>query len=559
MSTFLFSLSRSSSVSVPPSFPPVSGQEESFEILPKKMVNLSYNSSSKVYEKTSGNQKYDAGFIADKMIFANTGAVICQVEGEDVSRFIALSADHQNWSFETMDFGLLFGNNGACQINENTVPATQNLQPIAYQDVWFKIEVTPDLNDSLLGNVKYYSSTDGISWGSPIYESNNKTPYPIYVTSSLYNIGNKLKNCSIVGTNIVDTILPLKFVKKFLSDNNYNAFGQSFSYYNSNGNIPIDEVHHYTRAGVGGHIGVYAYTIKNVYHKSTDTWDAPINVIDEGNAYDLRDPRGGYIGNTLFIFMQKNTTNLAEQKFGYYKSSNNGASFGGFTEILGYDEKRAFPFGYLQPSNVPGTYFQYFTDFDHNANSKYNNYILKTIDNGINWTIIKINSGLTVNDFITESALSWLGGQKYLLLMRNGSGVLMQMTSSDNWQTWTSPVVTNLGGTGYPASLLPTMCDIYYNHPTDDLYIIYQDRTIGRIEGIKVKSVDVFSSPTNYPAPIFTERNRQGIHNGIGYPSIIKIQDNPLKLHMVYSDESTPERTNDFCDAKYTLFDENLR
>lgn len=548
--------------SVPPFVVPDPGPDVNQDFIGLFEENTTYTVGTKTYQKTSGGNDYNAGILCDKMIEWNTGRVIVEIGVQTGNRAVALSHDHQDWNFDSMDFGLLFSNSGAYVVENSLFGDAIALGNIATTGTMFMIEVTPNVSDNTKGDVKYYSSINGGTNWTLRHTSLNLADYPLRSTMIFYQeLGPTLLNCQIGGTNLANTVRPVSFVQKFLDNAFYNAFGISFSNLNSGGNVPLNEVHHYTRSGDGGHIGVHGVITKHVYNILTDAWAAPVTVIDEGASYDLRDPDGGYIGSDLFIFNQRQTTNFSEQRLGYFKSSDNGATFAAFVEITGYDLVRAFPFGALQPSGVAGTYFQYFTDYDYPSLTQANSYLAKTVDSGANWTVQKIHAEPDSSArWLSESCLIWLGGQKYILLMRNErGGPFWQMTTVDNWANYTGPTITNLSGENYPTSVLPSMLDGYWHQPTDELYLFFQDRSVGKMKGVKVSVNSVFNNPLGYPSQNLWEYyNQFGIHNGIGYPAIAPIQLNPLKLHLVFADEDTPG-TDTTCDLKYTLFDENLK
>lgn len=316
-------------------------------------------------------------------------------------------------------------------------------------------------------------------------------------------------------------------VIKDLSDSaRYTAFGHAIQ-------VSEDKIFYITRSGTdhlqGGDVRLIEYTI------STDEKAAARVILSPNASRELRDATAGIIGNNIFVFYtERNPTTGLTTEIGYIKSTDlTGTSWSARVPFAAPSLDAAIHFGSFVQGENEGEYFMawYESMID---NSAFKVHVRRTLDSGATWDTIQAYSGAGALR-ITESALVGIGEGKYILYCRiNAGGYMYQMTSSDDCQTWTAPVITNIG-----SSTIESMADVIYEE--GKVMIMVQDRRDGFVKFYIQDAGKAFTTPAGYPTPAYYYFNHNfGTYiNKLGYPSILPIKKGVYFLSWAYEISST--------------------
>jgi hypothetical protein len=328
------------------------------------------------------------------------------------------------------------------------------------------------------------------------------------------NLHLNISGCNALGSEIAIAIAPKLTINRSIhniaADGRYNAFGTLVT-------ISATKKMYVFRSGtdhlVGGTIDALDYDVP------TNTWSNRRTLLTPPVGTDYRDPRVSVINGSIYIFTSRrnNTTGLTEAA-GYFRSTDlTGTSWSSFNELtktLNY----CLPWGKMVAGDVAGTYFQPFYETNLVSGGAWKVGLFKTTNNGDTWTPIYMHNGTYP---VTETTVVNLGGGKMLSLSRveGGYGVsitgLVQMTSSDGGNTWTTPIATNIGSTNI------NVPSLYYNGST--LLALFQNRATGWLQvSLGNNPLTVFNSPTSWQTAQNYEYNASAndhpSRKGLGYP-----------------------------------------
>ncbi len=177
-------------------------------------------------------------------------------------------------------------------------------------------------------------------------------------------------------------------------------------------------------------------------------------------------------------------------------------------------------------TNVAGTYLVSF--YGATAVLVYKIALLKSTDSGATWALgATIYSGATQYN---ESTIAHIGAGKIVCLSRvEAGGVLVQMASADNGETWGAPANSNLGTAGATVSI-PFMI---YDSDLGILVCAYLDRAAGyRYKVSWGDALTIYGDPTTWGVSVPIDSNTVNEKNG--YISFVKLTG---QYFIVYSKE----------------------
>jgi len=226
--------------------------------------------------------------------------------------------------------------------------------------------------------------------------------------------------------------------------------------------------------------------------------------------------RGGVVNNTIFLFVQHINGSL-----GHIHSLDGleGEKWSNFTSIGDIYPNLRGNYDSIKSSNISGTYYKSLCD---KKDGNYTIDLIKTTDYGVTWEVgAEIYNG-TYRWF--ETSIVHIGNGSFIGVVRDDTGnYLGQTTSSDNGETWSEIVHTNLGdddGKKPPY--------IEYDNETDKVVVIYRDRSISGHPYRSHQRFSVSDAQTVFNNANAWEESKICFWGDYltGYPHLIKISHN---------------------------------
>lgn len=280
----------------------------------------------------------------------------------------------------------------------------------------------------------------------------------------------------------------------------------------------------------GDHVGNGGKIVKREFNVTTETWGTISDVFSD--EYDDRNIHGGVTSTGRFVlfFRRYNATTSSTVDINFMYSDDDGATWSSRTSVaLGHSG--ASPYGDM--IEIPGEgYMMGFQD----------NYYVEVLfsTDGSSW-----GSGVVVGDYqvaesyrITETSFAHLGNNKIIALSRdNNGGMLYQMVSEDDGQTWGTPVRTNIACETFTVSPIVLYVDNQILVLAPDRGSAYGDKTLPN-EGISFYVGDpnvVLNSPDAYEYRDIVLRPQSSSDRVFyGYPTISLVARD--KYLVVFSD-----------------------
>ena len=252
-------------------------------------------------------------------------------------------------------------------------------------------------------------------------------------------------------------------------------------------------------------------------------------VIYTDSVYDMRDCSLGEIYNpntgvyTIYAFASRRCysggCSGTMVDWGYMKSTDGGVTWSTYNSVFTNDGIYMESFngrGSMIDSNTAGTYYMPFFGHEEPTDTNWEVRLIGTTDYGATWDQnVLVYTGTTK---LGEPAFAHVGnGEMFGLFRNNANGVLRYSSSRDNGATWTTPVVSNIGGTNINIPF------INYDKNYDDVIISYHDRqssgsakyiTSTRAK-LALSGATVFGSPTTLDTG----------YTANGYPWNVRISD----------------------------------
>jgi len=272
--------------------------------------------------------------------------------------------------------------------------------------------------------------------------------------------------------------------------------------------------------------------MQHIYHISTDTWDAPIELISPTANHGEWNLGGGVIGSHIYVFYNDIYDHAATWS-GYMRSTDlTGTSWESPVElefpVPAPEPAGAGWYGHIVKTDSPGTFLMpWYGSESYPDDCKIG--LFRTTDSGEHWSLWSyIYDGATL---WSETCVEYIGDGKMIALSRKDSdGHVGQSTSSDNGETWSAIANTNLGNVG--GEKIPW---IIYDSERDRVIAFFMDRATGN-EGVRISDSDaatVFASPTGWEADTLVHQWGGPHPDYMGYPSIIKVD--TRKYFFVYA------------------------
>lgn len=267
---------------------------------------------------------------------------------------------------------------------------------------------------------------------------------------------------------------------------------------------------------------------------ATETASAPVDVITDGT-YDLR---GGSVGiddnGHIHVFISR--YNGGADTFidtGMYTSTDGGDTFGGL-EAFETTYSRYNFYGQHTKGDTAGEFFVPF--FEHNG-TDFLVSLFKTTDNWATHSKITVYSGTTQ---MTEPALINLGNGNMLIVARRNNSPygLFAFLSTDGGDTWGSPTLTNLAGTGGPSNVEMIITK------SGKLSAFMTDRSGAWITQSLSNRIDSrISNPANWvDTSNFVQSYATDSYPVLGYPSAYTLDDG--RVLIVFSAEFSSSRAD---------------
>ena len=177
--------------------------------------------------------------------------------------------------------------------------------------------------------------------------------------------------------------------------------------------------------------------------------------------------RGGVIDDTIFLFVDH-----VNGSFGHIHSLDGleGEEWSDFESIMDIYPNIYTFYDNLKSSNISGTYYRVLHCYNETSNNFTIN-LLKTTNYGKTW---EEGSVLNSGSRWFETSIVHIGNGSFIGVVRDEDGnYLAQTTSSDNGETWSEIVYTNLGDDN---DVKPPY--IEYENETDKVIVMYRDRSI---------------------------------------------------------------------------------
>ena len=247
---------------------------------------------------------------------------------------------------------------------------------------------------------------------------------------------------------------------------------------------------------------------------STAAAAAPIDVITDGT-YDLRGGSSGIIGSNIFVGSSRyNTGGDTFQDARLYKSTDGlvGEAFDSGTSMTVSYSRYNFYGKMIGVGDVVGIPF-----FGHDGAGTWKVSLFITDDGADSFTKEDVFDGMS---HYGEAGLIYHDGIWMMLMRRNDSPFGVYLTySDDDRATWSTPVLTNLAGTGGASNV-----DIVVNS-VGRLHVVIMDRSDDFLRLSKNNDIqDVIADPTafNASSPIFRSYETDSL-NILGYPNMLHL------------------------------------